>query len=324
MPPKPAESPRAIPPDAGAIAGRLGFPSSGIPATLVYAISTDGSDAYSVETVGSQRTYTLVGLKPGTYFVYVTLRPVPLSPDCKSVFGAGYTKAVPCGLSVACNDHGPIPVTVHAGATTAGIDLFDWYAPVGSGFPPVPPPSVVPDGRWPIPTFGAFLTPREAIVDFAVGIYGGQLVEARTSCMINRVCMTLTDLTYGTNAAYMVAHVGSNQDVLHCTHLTFSDESGWHANRVTFCRSDRAFPAIGQSGNVNMGIGVSPTDCVHVRAQPGLGGHVLGCLRDGMPVRVDGGPAYIAPVSRDDSPDGFWWHIEGQGWMAYEYLRRSP
>jgi hypothetical protein len=216
-------------------------------------------------------------------------------------------------------------VVVKSQETTGGIDMLDWYSPVDAGFPPAPPPSVVPDGRWSFPTFGQFPTARRAIADFAPGTLWAQLVEEpRSNCATNRACLTLTDLTSGTDAAYMVAHVGANQDVLQCTILASHNEMGWRANVTTFCRIDRPFPALGQRGQVYKEMGGSATDCVNVRSQPGLGGQIVGCLVGGTALRIDGGPAYIAPVSVKDSPDGFWWHIEGRGWMANEYLRRSP
>jgi hypothetical protein len=323
--PMATETPSPVPADAGSISGHLSYPSDGIIAQLVYAVSTDGpaAGAYSVETVGFQSEYTLLGMRPGDYFVYSAVRPIILGPNCTSAFGAGYTNALACGLHYGCDDHRSIPVTVRAGTTTSGIDVVDWYAPTG---PPPPPPAVVPDARWPTPTIGPFPTARQAIDDSAPYAFRAQLVDAsRSSCPINRACVSLTDLTTGEQAAYMVVHVGSNANVLLCTLPAYNDAAGWHAVADWICRSDRPFPAVGQTGRVTMGIGAPTTDCVNVRDRPGVAvGRVLACLRNASPVRIDGGPAYVMPSSALDDPEGFWWHIQGQGWMAHDFLRRSP
>lgn len=325
--PAPAGTQAPVPADAGAITGSLSYPSSGIVAQLVYAVSTSGptSGAYSVETVEQQAAYTLVGVLPGTYFVYSAVRPVSLSQDCRSAFGAGYTQAVACGFVFGCNDHRPIPVAVRAGETTSGIDVIDWYASLDSGFPPAPPASIVPDSRWPAPTFGAFPTAKQAIADSAPALLKAQLVEGdRSACPVNRACLTLSNLTDGPDAAYMVGHVGSNQNILQCTLLAYRDAAGWHKGGGWLCRADRPFPALGESGQVFFGIAPQPTDCVQIRTQPGPTAPTAGCLTQGTPVEIDEGPAYVPPAASDYPPDGFWWHIRGKGWIINEYLRLSP
>src|SRR5256885_8905594 len=59
---------------AGAISGKLAYPSDFLPAQAVYAITTDGARFYRVETVSGQSHYTLVGVGPGDYFVLATTR----------------------------------------------------------------------------------------------------------------------------------------------------------------------------------------------------------------------------------------------------------
>ncbi|OLC63721.1 MAG: hypothetical protein AUJ02_01285 [Chloroflexi bacterium 13_1_40CM_3_65_12] len=127
-----------------------------LPAQTVYAVATDGSRFFTVETVFGQRTYTMLGAAPGDYFV-LTIAPTFLPYDQlipslrpapgQDPFPAGYTKAVPCGGSTACTDHTLISVHVMAGTTTTGVDPVDWCWPQCS-FPIIPPsgtPPVRPD-----------------------------------------------------------------------------------------------------------------------------------------------------------------------------------
>jgi len=305
----------------------VAYPSSSVVAQLVYAVNTLGptKGAYSVETVEQQSRFTLLGIAPGSYFVYSVARPVALRGDCRSAFGAGYTRAVACGLDIHCTDHRPIAVKVAPGRATSGVDVVDWYSPAGLPFPPAPPATLVPDERWSAPTFGSFATALQAIEDFAPGLLKAQLISGgRSACPVNLACLTLSNLINGTDAAYVVGQVGSNRDLLQCTLLAFRDSKGWHGNDNWFCRPDRAFPALGQRGRVNIGIGARPSDCVRAMSEPGLSGRVVGCVRQGTVVIVDGGPAYVPRTSGNDSPDGFWWHIHGRGWVANEFLRRSP
>ena len=84
---------------------------------------------YYVETAAGQGTYHLEYLPSGIYTV------VAYTKDGNSA--GGYTQAVPCGLTVDCNDHNLIPVMVDPGVETTGVNPFDWYAPEGI-FPPYP------------------------------------------------------------------------------------------------------------------------------------------------------------------------------------------
>jgi hypothetical protein len=273
-----------------------------------------------VETAAWQSSYTIVGVKPGTYFVFTTTRPVQLAPYCKVTFyGAGFTKAVPCGLAVGCTDHTPIPVTVRAGHITTGIDPGDWYAP--TNLFPAPPRSAVPDALWAAPKGGAFSTPLRAIEDFAPSDAKAYLTGAtRFGCPANRVCLSLSPAPTGVRAAYAVGIVGSNTEVVSCVYLAYQDSAGWHAYRGPTCGPKaNPFPVVGGAGSVFTGMGAPPTDCVNARAQPGLSGKILACLRGGTVFQIDGGPAWVAP--RSPEVDGFWWHLNGRGWMLDSYLR---
>ena len=132
FPPDPLEpQPPAIPPPAtvGRISGKLSFPSEGIPPLQIVAFHRDSEAFYAIETVANQTTYLLEDIPSGIYHVLAYVR----GDD----YAGGYTKAVICGLTADCTDHTLVPVTVDPGIETTGVDLMDWYAPVGA-FPPNP------------------------------------------------------------------------------------------------------------------------------------------------------------------------------------------
>ena len=84
---------------------------------------------YSVETAVNQSTFEISGMEQGTYHVVAYPKEYAVS--------GGYTKAVPCGLSVDCKDHALIDVVVNPGEATKGIEVKDWYASEGA-FPKKP------------------------------------------------------------------------------------------------------------------------------------------------------------------------------------------
>jgi len=105
----------------GTIKGTLGYPAEGIPPLEVYALSTtDNSKFFFIKTSQNQNSFEIEDVDPGTYYVLAY---------SESNFAGGWTKAVPCGLSVDCNDHSLIEVEVIAGKTTSGVEIKDWYAP---------------------------------------------------------------------------------------------------------------------------------------------------------------------------------------------------
>jgi hypothetical protein len=163
----PAPSPTDLPtatPQAGAITGRLGYPSEFIPPLTVYAISTaDQRVWYSADVPrfppllltprptgtfapGTEPRYTITGVAPGTYYV------LAYRNDGQQPVGPGlYSRRVACRTGGAPSTCGPADdfslaiVTVNAGQTTTGIDVEDWVPPAGPGqpspsFPPRPTP----------------------------------------------------------------------------------------------------------------------------------------------------------------------------------------
>ena len=116
----------------GSIEGVLGYPSEQIPALDVYAQpTTNTSQFYVVETALNEGSFTISDVAPGSYYVFAYVH----GSEESSV--GGYSKAVPCGLTVQCNDHSLIPVEVVANEPSTGIEIRDWYAPEGT-FPSRP------------------------------------------------------------------------------------------------------------------------------------------------------------------------------------------
>jgi hypothetical protein len=115
----------------GKITGTLGYPSEYIPAMEVVAFNTNTTFWYYVLTPEGASSYIIDGLPPGPYQV------VAYTVD--GGLPGGYSQAVPCGLSVGCNDHSLITVNVTAGGTVTGADPIDFYAQPGD-FPPNPLP----------------------------------------------------------------------------------------------------------------------------------------------------------------------------------------
>jgi hypothetical protein len=73
------------------------------------------------------------------------------------------------------------------------------------------------------------------------------------------------------------------------------------------------WPAVGASGLVSLGLWAQD-QCANVRSTPA--GSVVGRIKDGTVVKLDGGPDYM-PMSGMDS---LWWHVAGKGWMADDFL----
>jgi hypothetical protein len=127
----------------GRIRGRLFFPSEYIPPLAIYAVATDGSTFYRVDTESvppGEPEYEIAEVGPGTYHVYG----YPVAGDVP--LGGAYSYLAACEAghfpppSEGCwakPQHDLAPVEVGAGQAVEEIDLFDWYGPA------LPPP---PDG----------------------------------------------------------------------------------------------------------------------------------------------------------------------------------
>jgi hypothetical protein len=116
----------------GGISGRLSYPSEFIPPLRVIAFNTVTGEYYWQNAVLNQTTYRFNDLPVATYYVLAYLIENP-----SDILRAAYTQAVPCGLSVGCNDHNLIAVTVTQGQEVQNVDVTDWYLadPTAFGWP---------------------------------------------------------------------------------------------------------------------------------------------------------------------------------------------
>lgn len=330
-------------PGSGSITGSVSYPAGVQPAQTIYAIATDGSRFNTVETAFGQRTYTMLGVAPGDYFVF------SVAPDFGALAGqasssarsqsgyrfpAGYTKAVPCGLSISCSDHTPISVHVADGPTTSGVDPVDWYGPNGS-FPLIPPSGAAPV-RSGVPDYSTVSAPlpvfqdlKQAMQYVAMATTTARYVPAASACPVNVACVRMTSEHDGQAAAYFTVEAGSNGTTQNCDIYLISTSSGWqglggYVSASTVCSLTGApFPSVGESGQIQMALGES--GCVNVHSAPSLSAKVVGCLPLGTAVTIDDGPAYAPaapPLPQIDLPWAldYWWHIAGRGWVVHAYV----
>jgi hypothetical protein len=298
-------------------------------AQAVYAVATDGSRYYYVETTGFGRpfslddpergAYRLLGVTPGDYFVLTAVRDLT-DPRVASGartsgarhFDAAYTKSVQCGLTVSCTDHSLVSVHVSLGATVSGIDPGDWYVN-NMDYP------VIPGGGPPgldLGTPPAFQTPTQAAVYFAQLKTSARYVQSNADCQINRSCLWFTAEHDGTAAAYFTSEAGTNGLFRICTFYLTSTSSGWQYFESNCRRVATAFPAVGSSGHLAIGFG--GTGCINIHAAPGLTSRVVNCLPEGTDVTIDDGPYYLPeplPCPTSASTIGGTWQAE-VGWFT--------
>ena len=330
-----ASSARAATPFGSAsISGKVSYPAGRLLAQTVYATATDGTRFYTVETVSGQSAYTLLGVTPGDYFVLTTWPGDVVSSSAGAEpiyrFPAGYTRAVPCGLTVDCQDHSLISVHVAAGATTSGIDPDDWYAP-RDFYPPIP--SGAAPARPGVPSNSSlaspptFQDPQQAAEYFAQAYTRGRYVQFSGYCPMNTACVWITGHRDGQAAAYFTVQAGSNGTTQDCAVYLISTASGWHAQGGYWspvCSSmGTPFPIVGANGQIQMGPG--ETGCVNVHSAPSLSAKVVACLSAGTAIALDDGPAYVpapTPLPQTDLPWAldYWWHIAGRGWVVHAYV----
>jgi hypothetical protein len=318
----------------GSIEGVVGYPADLLLAQAVYAVATDGSRYYYVETIGFGRpfsrddpergAYRLLGVAPGEYFVLTAVRdladPRMASGTPKARhFDAAYTKSVQCGLTVSCTDHSLVPVHVSPGATVIGIDPGDWY--VNNANYPVIPGAGPPGLDLGTPP-AAFQTPKQAAVYFAQLKTSARYVQSSADCQVNRSCLWFTAEHERSTSAYFTSEAGTNGLFRICTFYLTNTPSGWQYFDSNCRRVGTAFPAVGSTGRLVIGFG--GTGCIDIHAAPGLTTKVITCLPENTAVTIDEGPDYL-PESTP-SPDfglNFWWHVARRGWVAHRYVMYS-
>lgn len=118
--PVPTLSPSVVKLAGGSVSGKLCYPSEFLPAMKVYLQEVTKKTYLSLNTAQNSGTYMFKDVPAGTYIAFAWL------PD--GGMGGSYSQAVPCGLTVTCNDHSPIQVKVEAGKGVTGVDICDWYS----------------------------------------------------------------------------------------------------------------------------------------------------------------------------------------------------
>lgn len=130
--PPPTSTPTSITPTEiinknGVIEGSLGYPSEGIPETIVIcAESLDNNETVCTNNHLKDSKYTYgIGYKievpQGKYHVYAYI------PNFNQDYRAYYNDFVTCGFSIDCPSHKPIAVEVTASLATTNVDPQDWY-----------------------------------------------------------------------------------------------------------------------------------------------------------------------------------------------------
>src|SRR5262249_52042679 len=191
---------------------------------------------------------------PGDYFIYAVAR----FGSVQDHFAAGYTKAVPCGLTGSCTDHSPLRVRVDAGRRTPGIDPSDWY-PDRAQFP------LIPDGTTsiPAPPPADFDSSDAAARSLGETRLVGRFVSGPSECAAGRACFWIVSKIDGHNASYFTAYAGSNEDLLRCVLYTVQEGDRWRQLDFRCNPADQGVsPSLHERAHIHLGMG--ETGCVRV------------------------------------------------------------
>lgn len=122
----------------GTITGFVSYPGESVPPQRVIAFDVRDVTIYFSVEIADSGSYSLE-VPAGTYVILSYLID-PVSAGATPGLWAAYSKAVPCGLSVDCTDHGLQPVSVDAGEELTEINPGDWYLEPGedAGWPEDP------------------------------------------------------------------------------------------------------------------------------------------------------------------------------------------
>ena len=114
---------------SGTVKGALCYPSDYIPAMNVYLKNKETNKTYSLVIKEKQKTFKFKKILEGNYVAFAhTMEETNIDFNNKSSKASGgYTHAVPCGLTVNCNNHTLINFKVNNGKTTKAVDICDWY-----------------------------------------------------------------------------------------------------------------------------------------------------------------------------------------------------
>ncbi|WP_210465384.1 hypothetical protein [Rufibacter roseolus] len=117
----------------GTIKGTLCYPGHYIPQMFVYIKNTTTKKVYKTFIKENKKTFQFNKVPVGNYVAYAyTVEKTVTDSDGKneSKASGGYTKMVPCGLSVNCKDHTLIEFKVSATKAVSNIEICDWYGAI--------------------------------------------------------------------------------------------------------------------------------------------------------------------------------------------------
>ena len=116
----------------GVVQGKLCYPSEYVPAMNVYLKAAGSNTIYKLVSKENEQTFTFKKIPEGNYvaFAYTTEPTMFDLNNKKSKASGGFTRFVPCGLSVDCKDHTLISFKVNKGKTTDAISICDWYGAI--------------------------------------------------------------------------------------------------------------------------------------------------------------------------------------------------
>ncbi len=116
----------------GVVKGTVCYPSEYIPAMNVYLKNKESGKIYSLEIEENQKPFKFKDIPKGNYIAFAyTVQEVSTDANNKSsIANGGYTKAVPCGLTVDCKDHSLLIFKVENGKTTKNIQICDWFGAI--------------------------------------------------------------------------------------------------------------------------------------------------------------------------------------------------
>ena len=113
--------------------GTLCYPSEYIPERNIYLKNIDTDSIYRFENQVNENKFRFENIPSGKYVAYAYTKELLEKrynePKYYKASG-GYTKMVPCGLSVECTDHSLITIDVENGKPIKDILICDWYGAI--------------------------------------------------------------------------------------------------------------------------------------------------------------------------------------------------
>ena len=98
----------------------------------VYLKAAGSNTIYKLVSKENEQAFMFKKIPEGSYVAYAyTIEATMIDlNNKKSKASGGFTRFVPCGLSVDCKDHSLISFKVNNGKTTDAISICDWYGAI--------------------------------------------------------------------------------------------------------------------------------------------------------------------------------------------------